>query len=166
MTGILRGWPSAVWGNRYARTVLILCLCYIMANAFAIDRFDYIIVLYILCIQDIHEETALKYAFTFGLFYDLNYQIFLGLGVLIFQGMNLFKVYIFQLVDMTKAYSRFLYAVGIVLLYVLLTVKFSGYPGDTYWVSVAYYFVMNVAAAGIARFALLLAGGRNAFPTA
>jgi hypothetical protein len=147
--------------------VIILCLCYVITNAFAIDRFDYIIILYIFFLNDINEDTVLKYAITFGLFYDLNYQIFLGLGILLFQGLNLLKIYIFQLVDMSKGYSRFFNAAGVILLYVLLTVKFSGYPADTYWLSSAYHFATNAIAAAIFMIVFLfITGGRHAFPAA
>jgi cell shape-determining protein MreD len=142
---------AALWHNQYSRTALLLMLCYVIFNAFGgfLNKFDYVIILYIFILPKITEETALKYALVFGIFYDLNYQIFIGLGILLFQLLNLLKIYAYQMVDMAKAYSRFLYSIGIVALYLLLTVKFSGYPPETYWHSFAYFALLNLSAGTI-----------------
>ena len=135
-----------IWSNNYARYSIILIICYIFANAAGnpLNRFDYIIILYILCLKKINEDTALQYAIIFGVFYDLNYQIFIGLGVLLFQALNVAKIYFYLLLDISKLYSRQLFVVGALSLYLLLTLKFFGYPSFTYWQSFAYYFFINI----------------------
>ncbi len=160
MITFFRSYAVALWCNPYARMSALLCLCYVVANAFSIDRFDYILVLYVLTQPYINEDTALKYAIVFGIFYDLNSQIFFGLGILTFMGLNVLKIYIFQLIDMSKPHYRLLYSAGLIMLYVILTLKYYGFPSATYWVSVAYYTVMNIMAVSVCWLILAVVRGR------
>ncbi|MDR2883676.1 MAG: hypothetical protein LBV09_01030 [Deferribacteraceae bacterium] len=147
----MKYFKEIVLHNEYSQTALMLIFCYVIFNAFGgfLNKFDYIIILYIFMLPKIQDDTALKYAIVFGLFYDLNYQIFIGLGVLLFQLLNLIKVYAYQMVDMSKVYSRYIYAVISVMLYLLLTVQFSGYPPESYWYSFVYFAIFNIAAVSI-----------------
>ena len=145
---------KAVWGNIYARLSIIFVICYVFTNAFGnpLSRFDYIIILYILCLNEINEDTALQYAVLFGIFYDLNYQIFIGLGVLLFQILNVIKIYAYLMIDLSKLYSRQLFIMVILSMYLLLTLKFFGYPTFIYWQSFAYHFLINLFAIAILMF--------------
>ncbi len=159
---MIRRAPKAVWGNIYARLFIVLALCYIFANAAGspFNRFDYIIVLYIFCIPKIDDDTALQYATLFGIFYDLNHQIFIGLGILLFQLLNVIKIYAYLMIDMSKPYSRLLFAVGVLIVYLLLTLQFFGYPASTYWQSFAHYFIADIIALAII---IVFIGGKRAF---
>ena len=138
---------NTVWDNNYSRLSIVFIICYIFFNAAGnpFNRFDYIIILYILCLKQIDENTALQYALLFGIFYDLNYHIFIGLGVLLFQMLNIIKIYAYLMIDMSKLYSRQLFIVGILALYLLLTLKFFGYPPLTYWNRFLYYICINLS---------------------
>jgi cell shape-determining protein MreD len=136
--------------------------CYVVFNSFGtfLNRFDYILLLYILTIPKIDEDTALKYAFVFGIFYDLNFQIFIGLGVLLFQFFNFVKIYAYQMIDLTKLYSQFLYAIAVIILYSLLTMQFAGYPAYNFWNNLVYYTLINIFGISVM---LLFIGGKRAF---
>ncbi|MDR2401177.1 MAG: hypothetical protein LBD73_05955 [Deferribacteraceae bacterium] len=149
--------------NLYFRLAAIMALSYILTQAFALDSFDYIIVLYILHIRIISEDNAIPFAFTFGLFYDLVYPIYLGAGVLLFMVLNLFKIYVFQLVDMSKLYSHFIFAIGVLAGYLLVTLKLFGFPQMTILMSFAYYFTVNFAVSIVV---LLIFGRRYAVSAA
>jgi hypothetical protein len=133
------------------RLSIILALCYIFSNAAGnpLNRFDYVILFYILCLKNINEDTALQYAVLFGIFYDLNYQIFIGMGILIFQMLNVIKIYTYLMINMSKLYSRILFVMVGVSIYLLLTLKFCGYPSFTYWQSFAYFFLVNISAIAV-----------------
>jgi cell shape-determining protein MreD len=151
--------------NKYSRPVIILMACYVIFNAYGgfLNKFDYILLLYVLTIPKIDENTALKYAFVFGIFYDLNFQIFIGLGVLMFQLFNLIKIYAYQMIDITKLYSQFLYIIFVIALYSLLTMKFLGYPAYNFWVNLAYFTIINTL--GVAILGLFIGGRRVLSPS-
>jgi hypothetical protein len=154
---------KSIIGNLYFRLAAIMSLCYILTNAFALDSFDYIIVLYLLHIRFITEENAIALAFTFGIFYDLVFPIFLGTGVLLFMIINLLKIYIFQLVDMSKLHSHFIFAVAVLAGYILITLKLFNFPNTTFFMSFAYYFAVNF---GISLVVIIIFGRRYAVSTA
>lgn len=147
--------------SSYFRLVLILILFYIVSNAAGspFNKFDYIIVLYILTLPKVDEDTALQYSILFGIFYDLNFQIFLGLGILLFQLLCFLKVQFYQRFDMSKMQSQIGFAVGLILLYIMLTLKFYGYASSVYWHSVLYFFINNLIALVIIS---LILGGKRA----
>jgi hypothetical protein len=140
-----------------------MSLCYILTSALALDSFDYILVLYLLHMSFISEDTAIPLAFTFGLYYDLVYPMYLGTGVLLFQVLNLLKIYAFQLFDMSKLYSRLIFTIGILAGYLLFTLKLFNFPSSTFLVSFAYYFIMNFA---VSAAVFLLFGRRYVFSAA
>ena len=142
---------KSVWSNIYTRLFIIFVICYIITNAVGnpLNRFDYVILLYILCLKYIDEDNALQYAILFGIFYDLNYQIFVGLGILLFQVLNVIKIYAHFMVDISKLYSRLLFVIVILSLYLLLTLKFFGYPSFIYWQAFGYFFLINLSALAI-----------------
>jgi hypothetical protein len=154
---------KSVTGNLYLRLAAVMSLSYILTNAFALDSFDYIIVLYLLFVRVVSEESAIPLAFTFGLFYDLVHPLFLGVGVLLFMTLNLLKIYTFQLVDMSKLYSHFIFAVAILAFYLLITLKIFNFPQATFFMSFAYYFTVNFV---ISLVVILIFGRRYAVSTA
>ena len=149
-----------VWQNNYYRLIITLIFCYILFNAFGspLDRFDYILIIYILTLSRINEENALSHALLFGLAYDFTYTIFMGLGILLFQLLNLFKIYMKNMVDMTKFIFHIAVSLAIMLLYLMLTLKFCGYPSDIYWASLLMHIKYNLAAIFILT---LISGGRS-----
>jgi hypothetical protein len=73
----------------------------------------------------------------------LIHPLFLGVGVLLFMTLNLLKIYTFQLVDMSKLYSHFIFAVAILAFYLITTLKLFHFPQTTFFMSFAYYFTVN-----------------------
>ncbi|MDR2104741.1 MAG: hypothetical protein LBP51_03190 [Deferribacteraceae bacterium] len=154
---------KGIFRSLYFRLVVIMSLCYILTQAFALDSFDYIIVLYLLHIRLVSEENSIPIAFTFGLFYDLAFPIFLGAGVLLFMGLNFLKIYIFQLFDMSKLYSHFIFAIGVLAAYLLVTLRLFNFPQASFLMGFAYYFTINFA---VSLVVLLIFGRRYAVSAA
>ncbi|MDR2868830.1 MAG: hypothetical protein LBV04_00075 [Deferribacteraceae bacterium] len=134
--------------NEYLRRALILALLYIFTNVIAlpISHFDYIVVYYLVILPDIRRESFLGYSLLFGLAYDLHYPTFLGVGVLLFMGLNFAKVSLYRRINMTKIYADILGKLGLLLLYTMLTMIFLGYVGLEYWQTVLHYFAINAIA--------------------
>lgn len=150
-----------IWSNEYLRLTVYLAACYVFVHSFnfPFDYFDYIIVVYILVLRRVDESNALKYAVLFGLFYDLSYHIYLGLGVLLFMLLNFIKVQANNMMDLNKINYRVLFPLFMLLLYLLLTLLFHGYAGYVYWRAFAAYLAADLVALVLLG---VLVGGRRA----
>jgi hypothetical protein len=148
--------------NLYLRLVVLFALCYILQNAFSFDRFDFILILYVLHLDFINEDNALNTALTFGLFYDLNYKFYLGFGVLLFLVLNFIKFVGTQFFDSNTFFPKLFLSVTVMVFYILSTLLAAGFPFVSYWQSFAYYFLVNF----IALFIIwILLGGKYAIST-
>lgn len=152
---------KAVWQNNYARLAIIFALLYIFTHAFSfpLSDCDYIIAVYICTLHKIHEN-ALQYGILFGLAYDLNYQIYLGAGVILFMLLNFIKVQVFQMIDMSKIYSRFIFKSIYLIVYTFLTLRFFGWPSVSMAQSLVYFTLTSTAAVLVIS---LFTGGARAF---
>jgi hypothetical protein len=151
--------------NLYLRLVILFALCYIVQNAFSVDRFDFIIILYVLHLEFVNENDAINTAFTFGLFYDLEYQFCLGFGVLLFLLLNFIKIGGSQFFDSNSFFPKLFLSVAVMIVYILSTLLVAGFPFASYWQSFAYYFMVNFIAVFIVWIFQILFGSRYAIST-
>lgn len=129
------------------RRALVLMLLYVSTHMLTpLSNFDYIIVYYMLLLPNVRLMRFLGYSFLFGLTYDLQYHVLLGVGVLMFLGLSVIKIVAYQAFDMTKVYTDMLFRAGLLLAYTCISMLFFGYSGDDYWATVLHYFALNLAA--------------------
>lgn len=115
--------------NRYVSVILILILCYVLSHTtfHFLSNVNFSIIIYMLIISTISEETYLPYSIIFGLYSDYSAGSYIGLNVLFFLFMSLIKMFTEYKFDLKTSFSLIIFSIFAILSYNIFFSIILGY---------------------------------------
>lgn len=115
--------------NRYVSVILILILCYVLSHTtfYFLSNVNFSIIIYMLIISKISEETYLPYSIIFGLYSDYSAGSYIGLNVLFFLFMSLIKMFTEYKFDLKTSFSLIIFNIFAILSYNIFFSIILGY---------------------------------------
>lgn len=115
--------------NRYVSVILILILCYVLSHTtfHFLSNVNFSIIIYMLIISKISEETYLPYSIIFGLYSDYSAGSYIGLNVLFFLFMSLIKMFTEYKFDLKTSFSLIIFSFFAILSYNIFFSIILGY---------------------------------------
>lgn len=115
--------------NRYVSVILILILCYVLSHTtfYFLSNVNFSIIIYMLIISKISEETYLPYSIIFGLYSDYSAGSYIGLNVLFFLFMSLIKMFTEYKFDLKTSFSLIIFSIFAILSYNIFFSIILGY---------------------------------------
>ena len=115
--------------NRYVSVILILILCYVLSHTtfHFLSNVNFSIIIYMLIISKISEETYLPYSIIFGLYSDYSVGSYIGLNVLFFLFMSLIKMFTEYKFDLKTSFSLIIFSIFAILSYNIFFSIILGY---------------------------------------
>lgn len=115
--------------NRYVSVILILILCYVLSHTtfHFLSNVNFAIIIYMLIISKISEETYLPYSIIFGLYSDYSAGSYIGLNVLFFLFMSLIKMFTEYKFDLKTSFSLIIFSIFAILSYNIFFSIILGY---------------------------------------
>ena len=118
--------------NRYSYIYIIIILfavySLLRASVPAVSGINFVIIIYLLILNNITEDSYIIYSIIFGLFSDFILGSYIGLSVLFFLFISIIKMITEEKVDLYSYFSNNVFALVIIFIYNIFYVSILGYP--------------------------------------